>query len=95
MSQLYERKVDVVRRNLSREQRRSIERLLRAKGETCRVCGNSDLRSADDAADEVGGGLSVELRCTNAFLAKGHAGGTGLVWNYSITPDEARQVGLS
>ena len=75
MSQLYERKVDIVRRNLSREQRRSIERLLRAKGETCRVCGNSDLRSGEDAASFLGGGYSVELRCTNAFLAEDHAGG--------------------
>jgi hypothetical protein len=83
-----------VRRNLSREQRRGIESLVRAKGETCGVCGNSDLRSGEDAATQEGGGFSVELRCTNAFLAEGHAGGGGLVWNYSITPEEARQVGL-
>jgi hypothetical protein len=64
-----------VRRNLSREQRRGIESLVRAKGETCGVCGNSDLRSGEDAATQEGGGFSVELRCTNAFLAEGHAGG--------------------
>jgi hypothetical protein len=83
-----------MRRNLSQEQRRRIERLVRAKGERCGVCGNPELRSGEDAASNLGGGYSVTLRCTNALLAEDHAGGIGLVRDYSITPDEARQVGL-
>jgi hypothetical protein len=83
-----------VRRNLSQEQRRRIESLVREKGETCGVCGNADLRSGEEAASFLGG-FNVELRCTNAFLAEDHAGGIGLVWDYPITPDDARQVGLS
>ncbi len=69
--------------------------MVRARGETCGVCGNPELRSGEDAASEVGGGYSVTLRCTNALLAEDHAEGIGLVRDYYITRDEAREVGLS
>ncbi|HEX2740312.1 MAG TPA: hypothetical protein VHM69_07675 [Rubrobacter sp.] len=81
-----------MREDLTPEQRRSLEGLVREKGERCGLCGNSDLRCGKDAA-EVGGGYSVQLRCTNG-KAGVHDGGIGLIWGYTITSDEARRVGL-
>ena len=82
-----------MREDLTPEQRRSIEELVREKGERCGLCGNSDLRCGKDAAPYLGGGYSVQLRCTNG-RAGVHDGGIGLIWGYSITSDEARRVGL-
>ena len=81
-----------MREDLTPEQRRSIEELVREKGERCGLCGNIDLRCGKAAA-EVGGGYSVQLRCTNG-KAGVHDGGIGLIWGYTITSDEARRVGL-
>ena len=82
-----------MRQDLTPEQRRSIEGLVREKGERCGLCGNSDLRCGKDAAPYLGDGYSVQLRCTNG-RAGVHAGGIGLIWGYLITSDEARRVGL-
>jgi hypothetical protein len=82
-----------MRQDLTPEQRRSIEGLVLEKGERCGLCGNSDLRCGKDAAPYLGGGYSVQLRCTNG-RAGVHDGGIGLIWGYSITSDEARRVGL-
>ena len=82
-----------MREDLTPEQRRSVEELVREKGERCGLCGNSDLRCGKDAAPYLGDGYSVQLRCTNG-RAGVHAGGIGLIWGYLITSDEARRVGL-
>lgn len=47
----------------------------------------------EDAATYLGGGFNVRVLCTNTG-AELHAGGFGLARDYSITPDEARRVGL-
>jgi len=83
-----------MRRRLSRDQRRRIEELVQEKQERCALCGNADLRCGEDAAPYMGGGYNVRLICTNDTVAA-HTGGTGLTRDYSITPDEARRVGLS
>ncbi len=49
--------------------------------------------SDEDAATYIGGGFNVRVLCTNTG-AEAHAGGFGLARDYSITPDEARLVGL-
>jgi hypothetical protein len=84
-----------MRRLLSSEQRRRVEELAREKGETCGLCGNVVLRCDEDAAPYLGGGYSVRLRCTNPTDDEDHAGGFGLAWDYSLTPEEAQRVGLS
>ena len=84
-----------MRRPLSAEQRRSVEELVQEKGETCGLCGNVVLRCDKDAAPYLGGGYSVRLRCTNPTDDEEHAGGFGLAWDYSLTPEDAQRVGLS
>ena len=82
-----------MRRSLSPDQRRRVEGLVREKEERCGVCGSTDLRCDEDAATYIGGGFNVRVLCTNTG-AEAHAGGFGLARDYSITPDEARLVGL-
>jgi hypothetical protein len=65
----------------------------RYKEERCGLCGSTDLRCDEDAATYIGGGFNVRVLCTNTG-AEAHAGGFGLARDYSITPDEARLVGL-
>ncbi len=76
-----------MRRHLSPDQRRRVEGLVREKEERCGLCGSTDLRCDEDAATYIGGGFNVRVLCTNT-------GGFGLARDYSITPDEARLVGL-
>jgi hypothetical protein len=83
-----------MRRGLSSEQRQRVEELVRAKQERCALCGNANLRCDDSAARYMSGGYNVRLICTNDTAAA-HTGGIGLARDYSITPDEARRVGLS
>jgi hypothetical protein len=83
-----------MRRPLSPEQRQRVEELVLEKGERCSLCGNANLRCDEDAASYLGGGYSIRLLCTNTD-ATAHVGGIGLAWDYSITLDEARRVGLS
>jgi hypothetical protein len=78
---------------LGPEQRRRVEELVREKEERCGLCGSTDLRCEEDAATFVGGGFNVRVLCTNTE-AEAHAGGFGLARDYSVTPDEARRVGL-
>jgi len=80
-------------RSLSPDQRRRVEGLVREKEERCGLCGSTDLRCDEDAATYIGGGFNVRVLCTNTG-AEAHAGGFGLARDYSITPDEARLVGL-
>lgn len=75
------------------EQRRRLEGLVREKEERCGLCGSTDLRCEEDAATFVGGGFNVRVLCANTG-AEAHAGGFGLARDYSVTPDEARRVGL-
>ncbi len=82
-----------MRRHLSPDQRRRVEGLVREKEERCGLCGSTDLRCDEDAATYIGGGFNVRALCTNTG-AEAHAGGFGLARDYSITPDEARLVGL-
>jgi hypothetical protein len=78
---------------LSPDQRRRLEGLVREKEERCGLCGSTGLRCDEDAAPFIGGGFNVRLLCTNTG-AEVHAGGFGLVRDYSVTPEEARRVGL-
>jgi hypothetical protein len=78
---------------LGPEQRRRLEGLVREKEERCGLCGSTGLRCDEDAATFVGGGFNVRVLCTNTG-AEAHAGGFGLARDYSVTPDEARRVGL-
>ncbi len=83
---------------LSPEQRRRVEELAQEKGETCGVCGGVVLRCDEDAYSYPGGGYGVRLRCTNPTDDQGHGGGGrefGLAWEYSLSSEEARRVGLS
>ena len=57
------------------------------------VCGFTGLRCDEDAATFVDGGFNVRVLCTNTG-AEANAGGFGLARYYSVTPDEARRVGL-
>jgi hypothetical protein len=82
-----------MRRPLSPDQRRRVEELVREKEERCGLCGSTGLWCDEDAATFVGGGLNVRVLCTNTG-AEAHAGGFGLGRDYSVTPDEARRVGL-
>ncbi len=82
-----------MRQDLTLEQRQRIESLVRERDERCGLCGNADLRCGEDAASYLGGGYSVQLRCTNTG-AEAHARGTGLVRDYPLNSDEARLVGL-
>ncbi len=82
-----------MRRHLSPDQRRRLEGLVREKEERCGLCGSTDLRCDEDAATYIGGGFNVRVLCTNTG-AEAHVGGFGLARDYSITPNEARLVGL-
>jgi hypothetical protein len=88
-----------VEQDLTPEQQIRVEVLVREKGEKCEVCGKADLRCGKLAAAYPGGGFTVHLWCPN-LDAKAHDGGlglakVGLLRDYSITPEEARRVGLS
>jgi hypothetical protein len=83
-----------MRQLLGPDQQRRVEEFVRRKGETCTLCGTADLRCDNSAATYFGGGLSIRLICTNAG-DQAHTGRLGLVWNYTITADEARQIGLA
>ena len=78
---------------LGPQQRRRVEELVREKEERCGLCGSAGLRYEEDAATFVGGGFNVRVLCTNTE-AEAHAGGFGLARDYSVTPKEARRVGL-
>ncbi len=80
---------------LSPEQRRSVEELAREKGETCGVCGGVVLRCDEEAVSYEGGGYGVRLRCANPTDDEDHARGFGLAWDHSLSPEEARRVGLT
>jgi hypothetical protein len=82
-----------MRQPLSPDQQRSVEAFVRRLKERCKLCGSEDLRCDDSAATFAGGGYSVRLICAND-AAPIHVGGIGLVRDYSITADEARQIGL-
>jgi hypothetical protein len=82
-----------MRQLLGPDQQRRVEEFLRQKEERCALCGSEDLRCDNSAASYIGGGLNVRLICTNAG-DQAHTGSLGLVCNYSITADEARQIGL-
>jgi hypothetical protein len=83
-----------MRQLLGPDQQRRAEEFVRQKGERCALCGSEDLRCDNSAASYIGGGLNVRLICTNAG-DQAHTGSHGLVWNYTITADEARQIGLA
>jgi hypothetical protein len=82
-----------MRRHLSPDRRRHLEGLVREKEERCGVCGSTGLRCDENAATSIGGDFNVRVLCTNTG-AEAHDGGFGLARDYSITPDEARRVGL-
>lgn len=82
-----------MRQPLSSGTQRSVEEFVRQEGVRCNLCGNEDLRCADSAAVFLGGGLNVRLICTNEG-AEAHAGGIGMIRDYSITAEEARRIGL-
>ena len=82
-----------MRQQLRPDQQRLVEEFVRRKGKTCALCGSAALRCDYSAATYLGGGLNVRLICTNAG-DQAHTGGLGLVWNYSITGDEAARIGL-
>jgi hypothetical protein len=78
---------------LSPDQRRRVEELVREKEERCGLCGSTGLRCDEDAATFVGGGFNVRVLCANTG-AEAPGVGLGLARDYSVTPDEARRVGL-
>ncbi len=82
-----------MRRPLSPDQRQRLEGLVREKEERCGLCASTGLRYDEDAATYIGGGFNVRVLCTNTG-AEAHAGGFGLARDYSVTPNEARRVGL-
>jgi hypothetical protein len=82
-----------MRQPLNPNQQRRVEEFVRRKGESCVLCGSEALRCADTAATYIGGGFNVRLICTNAE-DPAHTGRLGLVWNYSITADEAERISL-
>jgi hypothetical protein len=83
-----------MRQLLGPGQQRRVEEFVGRKGERCPLCGSAALRCDNSVATFIGGGLNVRLTCTNAG-DQAHTGRLGLVWNYSITADEARQIGLA
>jgi hypothetical protein len=82
-----------MRQPLSPDQQRSVEHFVRRKGKRCNVCGSEDLCCGAAAAPYLGGGFNVHLICINEE-DKAHAAGFGLIRDYSITAEEARQIGL-
>ena len=83
----------MTRQPLSPGQQRSVEVFVRQRGVRCKLCHNENLRCQDSAATFPGGGFNVRLICTNTET-EAHSEGHGLVRDYSITPGEARQIGL-
>ncbi len=82
-----------MRQQLGLDQQRRVEEFLRRKGQRCTLWGSADLRCGNSAARYSGGGYNVRLICTDAG-DQAHIGGIGLIWDHSITADEAQGIGL-
>jgi hypothetical protein len=72
-------------------QQSRIEALARSKGLACDACGSGYLFGAEDAHRTPDGGARVEMRCANAAAQPGSVGG---VREFSLSPEEARRIGL-
>ena len=73
-------------------QQSRIEVLARSKGLGCDVRGSGQhLFSAEEAHRTLDGGARVEMRCGNAAAKPGSVGG---VREFSLSPEEARRIGL-
>jgi hypothetical protein len=79
--------------DLGPEQQRRVEEWLWERGERCGACGNANIRCEEVASENLGGGFSLHLRCSNSD-AEAHALGFGLAWTRSITQEEAQEIGL-
>lgn len=78
---------------LSPEQQRRVEELLRRRGLVCPVCGSSALSSTGQAYGTINRRISVQYVCTNREAEHPNPTGFG-PWSEPLEPHEARGLGI-
>lgn len=78
---------------LSAEQTRAVNDLLRHRGEACPQCGSRDVASTGEYYYAMNRRPSVRFACRNLGNDEQHPGGYG-PYSMALEPYEARRIGL-